>query len=178
MGKVSPEDLLLIGKVVRPHGLKGLLRIISYAESSDTYLKAGEVFLEGGSGKTVKHGIISITPGKKFFLLHLEGLDSLEKAEAYRGGNIYIEKSGLSRGGDDEYFWYELIGLPVFLETGKRIGTITQIVPGGGHDIYVVQKGDKEILIPAVHGVIKKVDLENEKVVITEMEGLLDLNEV
>ena len=177
MGKFSPEDLLLIGKVVRPHGLKGLLRIISYAESSDTYLKAGEVFLEGGSGKTVKHGIISITPGKRFFLLHLDGLDSLEKAETYRGGNIYIEKSGLSRG-DDEYFRYELIGLPVFLETGKRIGIITQIVPGGGHDIYVVGAADKEILIPAVHDVIKKVDLECKKVVITEMEGLLDLNEV
>lgn len=175
MAKVSPEDLLLIGKVVRPHGLKGLLRIVSYADSADTFLKARELFLEDASGKAVKHGIISITPSRRFFLLHLEGLDSLEKAEAYRDGNIYIEKRGLRRE-EDEYFWYELIGLPVFLDTGRRIGRIRQVVPGAGHDIYVVQEGDKEILIPAVHEVVKEVDLENKRVVITEMEGLLDLN--
>jgi 16S rRNA processing protein RimM len=177
LGKVCPEDLLLIGKVVRPHGLKGLLRIISYADSPDTFLKAGAVFLGDGSGKPLKYGIISITPGKKFLLLHLEGLDSLEKAEAYRGGNVYIEK-GVPARSDGEYYWYEIIGLPVFLDTGKRIGIIRRIVPGAGHDIYVVQEGVKEILIPAVHEVIREVDLKKGKVIITEMEGLLDLNEV
>ena len=178
MGKASPEGLLLIGKVVRPHGLKGVLRIISYAESPETFLRAGEVFLEGASGKAVKYGIISITSGRKFFLLTLEGLDSLEEAETYRGGDIYIEKSRLRRERDDEYFWYELIGLPVFLDTGKRVGTIRRIVPGAGHDIYVVQEGGKEILIPAVHQVVKAVDLEKRKVIITDVEGLLDINEI
>jgi 16S rRNA processing protein RimM len=79
---------------------------------------------------------------------------------------------------DGEYYWYEIIGLPVFLDTGKRIGIIRRIVPGAGHDIYVVQEGVKEILIPAVHEVIREVDLKKGKVIITEMEGLLDLNEV
>jgi 16S rRNA processing protein RimM len=177
LGKVCPEDLLLIGKVVRPHGLKGLLRVISYADSPDTFLKAKEVFLGSGLGNLAKYGIISITPSKKFFLLHLERLDSLEKAEAYRGGGIYIHKAALTRG-DDEYYWYELMGLPVFLDTGKRIGIIRRIVPGAGHDIYVVQEGMKETLIPAVHEVIKEVDLKKGKVVIAEMDGLLELNEV
>ena len=177
MGKACPEDLLLIGKVVRPHGLKGLLRIISYADSPATFLKAGEVVLGGGSGKPEKYGIISITAGKKFFLLHLEGLDSLEKAEACRGENIYLNKAVLTKG-EDEYYWYELVGLPVFLDTGKRIGTIRRIIPGAGHDIYVVREGIEEVLIPAVREVIKEVDLEKGKVIISEMEGLLDLNEV
>jgi len=173
--KVPSEGLLLIGKVVRPHGLKGLVRIVSYADSAETFLRAQEVVLESASGRAVKHGIVSITPSKRFFLLHLEGLDSLEKAEAYREGNIYIEKKGLHRE-DDEYFWHEILDLPVFLETGEPIGFIRQILPGSGHDIYVVQEGDKEILIPAVHEVIREVDLENKKVVVAEMEGLFDLN--
>jgi 16S rRNA processing protein RimM len=177
LGKVGPEDLLLIGKVLRPHGLKGLLRIISYAESRETFLKAGEVFLGGGSGMPVKYGIVSITPSKNFFLMHLEGLDSLEQAETYRGENIYLEKGVLTRG-DDEYYWYELIGLPVFLDTGVCVGIIRRILPGPGHDTYVVQRGVKEILIPAVHEVVKEVDFRKGKVTVTEMEGLLDLNEV
>jgi len=177
LGKVCSEDLLLIGKVIRPHGLKGLVRIESYAESRETFLNAREVFLQGPSGETVKHGIIAITPSKNFFLLHLEGLDSREEAETHRGGNIYIQKGRLSRQ-RDEYFWFELIGLPVYLDTGRRVGIIRQIVPAPGHDIYVVQEGEKEILIPAVHDVIKEVDLENKRVVITGMEDLLSLNEV
>ena len=177
MRKVYSEDLLLIGKVIRPHGMKGLVRIESYAESPDTFLNAGEVFLEASSGQTVKHGVIAVTPGRKFLLLHLDGVDSLDKAEAYRGGNIYVQRGKLSRK-SDEYFWFELIGLPVYLDTGARIGTIRQILPAPGHDIFVVQEGEKEILIPAVRDVIKDVDLERERVVITGMEDLIGLNEV
>jgi len=177
LGKISSDELLLIGKVVRPHGLKGLLRIDSYAESPETFIKAGAVFLQGASGKTVEHGILSITPSKKCFLLHLEGIDSLEKAETYRGGKIYLDKSGLGARNDDEYYWYEVIGLPVYLDTGRRIGTIREIFAAAGHDIYVVEEGDKEILVPAVHKVVKEVDLGNKRVVIKEMEGLIDLNE-
>jgi 16S rRNA processing protein RimM len=177
LGKVCSEDLLLIGKVIRPHGLKGLVRIESFAESRETFLNAEEVFLEMPSGKTAKHGIVAVTPSNKFFLLKLEGLDTWEQAERYRGGNVYIRKSRLSRQ-SDEYFWFELIGLPVYLDTGERVGVIRHIVPAPGHDIYVAQEGEKEIFIPAVHDVIKEVDLENERVVITGMEDLLRLNEV
>ena len=84
MGKVSPEDLLLIGKVIRPHGLKGLLKIESYAESPETFLIAGKLFLKGPSGETVEHGVASITPGSKSFLLKLDGLDTLEQAKTCR----------------------------------------------------------------------------------------------
>jgi 16S rRNA processing protein RimM len=177
LGKVRSEDLILIGKVIRSHGLKGLVRIESYAESRETFLDAEEVFLEGPSGETVKHGVIAITPSNKFFLLKLESVDSREQAERYRGSNIYIKKGRLSRQ-SDEFFWFELIGLPVYLETGTRVGVIRHIVPAPGHDIFVVQEGEKEILIPAVHDVVKEVDLENGKVVITGMEDLLRLNEV
>ena len=84
----------------------------------------------------------------------------------------------MRRRGDEEYFWYELLGLPVYLDTGERVGLIRNVLAAASHDIFVVQQGEREMLIPAVHDVIKEVDLENKRVVITEMEGLLDLNEV
>jgi len=177
VGKACCEDLVLVGKVIRPHGLKGLVTIESYAESKETFLKAGEVFLEEASGDVEKHCVISITSGKRFFLLKLEGLDSREQAEAYRGGNIHIRRSSLSRQ-SDEYFWFELIGLTVYLDTGRRVGRVRQILQSSGHDIYVVREGEKEILIPAVHEVIREVDLPKRKIVIRAMEDLLELNEV
>ena len=71
-----------------------------------------------------------------------------------------------------------MIGLQVYLKTGKYVGDITQILTTGSNDVYVVGKGKKEVLIPAVHEVVEDIDLDGRRIIISEMEGLLNLNEV
>ena len=173
-----PEDLLLLGKVVRPHGLDGTLRVLSFAESEKSFLKAGVLFIRSITGEIRKHGIRSIKPHKKVFLLELEALSSLEEAEKYRDADILVDKGTLERKEGDEYFWFELLGLDVYLKGGTYLGKIGQIVPSGSHDIYVVTEGKREVMIPAIHEFIEEIDLENKRMVIQEKEGLLDLNEV
>jgi 16S rRNA processing protein RimM len=121
--------------------------------------------------------VISITPYKGMTLLRLEGISTLEEAEGYRGADVLVEKAGLRRG-EDEYFWYELIGLEVRLETGEALGTIFRIIATGANDIYVVRRGKREILVPATSEVVKAIDLESGTMIISPMEGLLDLNEI
>ena len=77
-----------------------------------------------------------------------------------------------------EYFWFELIGLEVFLDTGRYLGVVKDILTTGSNDIYVVRDDESEILIPAINEVVDKIDLVNKKMIICEIEGLLDLNEV
>ena len=173
-----PEDLLLVGKVIRPHGLAGLLRIWSYADSEASFTDAETVFLETPAGGCHPFEIEAIRPHKNFYLMKLNGLTSLEQAEAYRGAGIYIRKPAHEAEEEGTYFWHELIGLEVYLHTGEYVGELKHIFPTGGNDIYVVQKDEKEVLIPAIHDVVKEIDLENRRMVIFEMEGLLDLNEV
>jgi 16S rRNA processing protein RimM len=169
--------LLLVGKVIRPHGLEGLLRIKAYAESEASFLDAGIVILKTASGESHNFSVSSVNPHKNIFLMDVEEIDSVDKAEAYRGADIFIKKEALSRE-EDDYFWYELLGLKVYLDTGECVGRISRIIPTGGTDIYVIKKGEKEAYIPAVHEVIKEIDLENGKMTISPMEGMLDLNEV
>jgi 16S rRNA processing protein RimM len=178
LSKVSPEDLLLMGKVVRPHGVEGALRIKSYAQSEESFLSAGTVFLRSSSGQTWEYVVSSVRPHKNILLLKLEGLNTLEEAEKYRGAAILIKRDALPQEGDEEYFWHELIGLQVYLSGGEYVGTIKHILPTGSNDIYVVQEGKKEVLIPAIHDVVKEIDLINNRMIISEVEGLLDLNEV
>lgn len=177
MSKVFPEALLLIGRVIGPHGLRGLLKIESYARSEDTLLTAGRIYLRQSHGEISEYEIISAVPHKGVSLIRLEGLDTADQAEAYRGAEILIRKAAVSRE-KDEYFWHELIGLRVYLETGRYLGTLKAILPTAGNDIYVVREGKDEFLIPAIHDVVKTIDLENGKMIISEVEGLLDLNEV
>jgi 16S rRNA processing protein RimM len=176
LGKGFPESLLLIGKVIRPHGLDGLLKISSYAESAETLANLKVVYLKGVSGEFVEHRVISIKPHNKSFLLNLEGLRAVEEAEQCRGAGIYVSKDCLGRG-EGDYFWYELIGLKVYSLDGKYIGQIKHILPTGSNDIFIVGEGKGEVLIPATREVVKQIDTENQRMIISEMEGLLDLNE-
>ena len=169
MSEVSPEKLLLLGKVVRPHGLAGLLKVWSYAQSEESFLKAGRVFLKSDDGEFQEFTIISITPHKKTFLLKLKEMISLREAEDYRGAEIYVSRSALSHDREDEYFWFDLIGMRVFSDQGDYVGTIEQILSTAAHDLYVARKGDNEILIPAIHEVVEKIDIENRKMTISPM---------
>jgi len=175
LNKVFSENLLLIGKVIRPHGVKGLLKILSYADSGETFLKAETVLLKSDQVGSSEYKLISITPCNKAFLMKLDGIDSLEEAERYRGAEILIRKDTLRRESGDEFFWFEIIGLEVFLDSGLFIGTLQEIINTGSNDIYVVKHGNKEFMIPALHGVVLKIDLENKIMIIAgNIDGLLE----
>lgn len=177
LSQASSGSLLLIGKVIRPHGKGGLLRIRSYASSEASFLDAGTVFLRPVSGELNEFRVTSVNPHKKNLLMRLTNLNSKEEAEEYKGADILIHKDTLVRE-EDECFWYELLGLKVYLDTGDYLGNVSHIISTGSNDVYVVRAGEKEIFIPATHEVVKEIDLENEKMIISAMEGLLDLNEV
>ena len=177
MSKVFPEALLLIGRVIGPHGVRGLLKIDSYARSEDTLLTAGRIYLKLRDGEISEYAIVSAVPYKGASLIRLDGLDSRDQVEPYCGAEIFIPKAAVSRG-EDEYFWHELIGLRVYLETGRYLGAVEEIVTTAANDIYVVREGKEEFLIPAIHDVVKTIDLENGKMILSEVEGLLDLDEV
>ena len=166
-----------MGKVLRPHGTSGLLRIWSYASSEASFLAAGSVYLKSASGQIEKFAITSLKAHKNIFLLQLRGLSKRDEAEAYRDAEIFVMKEALIRE-EDEYFWHDIIGLEVYLDSGEFLGRVSDIIPTGSNDIYVVTGGSSEILIPATYDVVNEIDLENGKMIITAMEGLLDLNAV
>jgi len=177
LSEVSPENLLLVGKVIRPHGLRGLLRIWSCSQSGESFLSGGTIFLKADPEVFHQLKVISVAPHKNIFLMELEGLNSLEEAEKFRGSEIFVRKADLAKKENNEYFWFELIGLKVFLDTNLYLGTLKEIIETGSNDIYVVRKGKRELLVPAIHEVVKEIDLENKKMIITEMGGLFSINE-
>jgi 16S rRNA processing protein RimM len=177
VSRTRPEELIPIGRALRPHGLKGLLRIRSDAGIDLPLKEGGIIYLQVGTKAPESFKVVSSKPQKGMSLLELEGIVTFERAETYRGAVILVEKRGLQRE-EDEYFWFELIGLEVRLDTGETMGTISRIIPTGANDIYVVRKGKREIFVPATSEVVRTIDLESRKMIISPMEGLLDLNEI
>lgn len=177
MQRASAEDLLPVGRVVRPQGLKGLLRVLSYSGEAGSWHRAPRLYLKAGrEQRPQQFRVEEVRPHKGFLLLQLEGLVTIDEAERFRGAEVLVEKTGLSKG-DDEYFWYELIDLKVFSDSQKYLGELTDIIQTGSNDIYVVRHEDREILIPATHEVVKEIDLEGGRMVVSPIEGLLESDE-
>jgi len=170
-------NLLLVGRVLRPHGLDGLLRVRSYARSLSSFGEVSEVFLRPVSRGIRAHKISSANPHKNIVLMKFEGVNSLEEAEKFREAEVWVSAEAIPRE-EGEYFWHELIGLKVFHNRGAYIGDISRIIPAGDNEIYVVGRGKGEIFVPATYEVVKEIDLEKGTMTISPMEGLLDLNEV
>ncbi len=173
----SSDKLLVLGKVIKPHGLEGLLRVWSYAPSEASFIDSEEIYLRAVSGKLHGYRVLSVRPHKNILLMNLEGVNSVDQAEEFRGAEVLAKYEAITRE-EGEYFWHELIGLKVFLDTGDYLGTISGIIPAGSNEIYVVGTGEKEIFVPATYEVVQEIDLEKGKMTISAMEGLLDLNEV
>ena len=178
MSKVSPEKLLLVGKVLKPHGFKGLIRVWSYARTMESFLHSGSVYFRQDNHEPVEYTVLDVKPHKNIFLMRVDGMDTFEKAESLKGADILVDKNQLTRNSDNEYYWFELIDLKVYLDTGKYLGIIKEIIPTGSNDVYVVKQNDSEFLIPAIYDVVKRIDLDKGEMIISAIDGLLDLNEV
>ena len=175
MSNIELSDLILIGHIIRPHGLTGLLRIASYAQSRETFLEAGSIFLHKAKNELDERKVVSIIPYGSAYLLRLSGVNSIDQATAFRGSEILIRKDSLKKN-QDEFFWYELLGLHVYLTTGEYLGVLKEIFPTGSNDVYVVENKGREVLIPAIHQVVQEIDIPRKKMSILPLKGLLDLS--
>jgi len=105
-------------------------------------------------------------------ILKLMGIERREDAQSLSGREIFIEKSELPQLGEREYYWFEILGMMVETESGKRLGRVKEIFPTGANDVYVVEGKRREIFLPAIEKVIKEVDKERRILKVLWMEGL------
>ena len=168
------ENFIVIGRVSKPHGVKGEIRIEYFnPENPHFFSNYQMIFLQGDEESLHPYRLLKVRPHKKFILAQLEGIQTRAEAEQMRGRVVLIDHSELPPLEEDEYYWQDILGMRVISEQGEDVGTIKEIVPTGSNDVYVVQKGAQEFLIPATQDVIMSIDIEGRTMVIRPLEGLL-----
>ncbi|MCD6185749.1 MAG: 16S rRNA processing protein RimM [Deltaproteobacteria bacterium] len=173
MGK---EDLLIIGKIVGVHGIMGNVKVYSYSESISIFEAGNSILVIDAEGLEKIFVIESVKPHKNILLLSLTGIYSRAIALPLKGSEIFTEKSKLPDAGEDEYYWFDLIGLSIFTLNGEFLGKIDSIITTGSNDVYDVKNSDNieksELLIPALESVVLNIDLEHGKMIVDLPEGL------
>jgi len=166
------DDLLEIGEVVRPHGLKGRIKAKSYLVSKETVRLLDEVFVKKPKEPAVPYRIKNLQSEGRILLLELEGIEDVDLAARIVGSQILISRDKLGKLSEGEYYWHDLLGLRVLTEEGQQLGRITSIIPGRGHDVYVCAGNEREVLLPAIENVILQIDIGMGIMVVRLLEGL------
>jgi 16S rRNA processing protein RimM len=117
--------------------------------------------------------VVSVRGHGEMAIVQLSGVDTIEAAQALRGQLLHVPADEVARPKRGEYFWHEIVGLPVETEDGRELGTIAEILRTGANDVYVVRGPLGEVLVPAIAHVVRKIDVEAGRVIIRPMPGLL-----
>jgi 16S rRNA processing protein RimM len=169
----AKKSVVLIGKIVGAHGIRGNCKIISYAESLSVFQPGRKVHVVPRSGQEQDYEINWAKSHSKVDLLSLKGIETRDQAQALIGSELFIEKAQLPNVEEGSYYFFDLIGMEVFEVDGKYLGLLESIIQTGSNDVYVVKHNDNEILIPALETVVREIDLENKRMLVVLPEGLV-----
>ncbi len=170
-----------VGKIVNTQGIKGEVRVLAITDFPDSRFKKGNTVYAQVSHKGKQEKLKLIIDGvrkhKGFILLHFKGYDSINDVEFLKPSILTVDQTQLSS--DDlkqgEYYYHQIIGLTVIDSKGTVIGKISEIIALGSNDVWTVKRsGKKDLLLPKINSVIKKVDLEKKQVLVDIPEGLDD----
>ena len=167
---------LKVGKIVNTHSLKGEVKVISSTDFEEERFKKGSKLLITRGNQLIREVVVeSYRNHKNFLLVKFEEIDSVEEAEKLKNLQIKIDSDEVGELEENEFYFHQIIGCEVFDENDKNLGEIIDILTPGANDVWVIKgENGKEILIPYIEDVVKKIDITNKKVNIEVMEGLID----
>ena len=162
-------NYLCIGKIVNTHGIKGEVRLLSnFKFKEKVFTKDFIIYI----GKNKQKEIInSYRPHKQFEMITIKGITNINDVLKYKGEKVYIDKLDLKLD-DNEYLDEDLINFNVIVNN-KIVGIITGIKKDNYQKQLIVNKNEKDYLVPLVYGIIKNINLKEGTVVIEDIKGLL-----
>lgn len=166
---------LLIGRVVKTHGIRGEVAVEVHTDQPEVRFAAGSTLRGTQTGKEVVLTVATARPHKGRLLLSFEEIPDRTAAEGLRGLKFFAPPLERAEDADpDEFYDHELIGLKVRLD-GEEIGQVAGVMHTPGRQILEVDYDGREVLVPFVSDIVPEVDLEAGFLSITPPEGLLDV---
>ncbi|WP_458119209.1 ribosome maturation factor RimM [Paenibacillus sp. Z6-24] len=171
------DQWLMVGKIVNTHGIRGELKIYPNTDFPEVRFAPGNklqmVHEETGASQQVE--VQSSRLQKNMYVIRFKGFGNINEVEKYKGWVLKVSKEDTVELEEDEYYFHEIIGCEVVTDEGQSLGVITEILTPGANDVWVVKpaKG-KDILIPYIHDVVLDINVDEKKITVHVMEGLLE----
>lgn len=167
--------MLKVGVITSPHGIKGEVKVFPTTDDAKRFKELKKVILDTGK-EYIPMEIEHVKFFKNMVILKFKGYDNINEIEKYKSRDLLITRDQAVDLAPDEYFITDLIGLAVVSDQGVELGTLKDVLETGANDVYVVaMKDGKELMLPAIGDCILNVDLEQRRMEVHVLEGLMDL---
>lgn len=173
----SAPVFLILGKILRPHGIRGEMRLKVITDYPERIAHLDRVFVGTDpydADSAEAYGIASARRNRDGLLIQLEGVNDRNEAERFRDLLLMVSLDDAVPLEDDEYYVYEILGARAVTPDGEDLGQISEVLETGANDVFVIQGGIYgEILLPDIPDVILNIDLDNKIVTVSPPPGLM-----
>ena len=167
------QKRLEVGQIVNTFGIKGKVKVVPFTDDIKRFDNLKNVYVKTKK-ESKQYKIENVKYHKNMVLIKLEGINTVENAETLRNAFLEIDRKDAVPLEEGTYFIADLIGAEVYTDEGKLLGKVEDIFNTGSNDIYVVKDElGKQILLPGIKEVIKEVLLEQEKIIVHLIPGLI-----
>lgn len=161
------EDLVTIGKCIKPHGIKGEVRVKPITDFPERFEQTEIVFAHQQRDPVRRLEVESVRGHHGGFLLRFVDVGTLEQANELRGFFLSVPDDELVELEEDEYWHWELEGLKAVSPDGEELGTLSEVIHSPAHDLYAIKMRDgSSQLVPAVHEYVPEIDIEAGRIVV------------
>ncbi len=167
-------ELVAVGKIEKPFGLRGELRVRSLSDVPGRFEALERVTLVAPSGRVLDTSVNRMREHGDSYVVGFEALTTPEDAAAFRGGLIKIPRDQTPPLPAGQYYESDLVGLQVRSEQGQPLGALEEVLETGSNHVFVVRAGKRELLIPATKQVIAAIDVPARTMTVRLVKGLLD----
>lgn len=171
-----PQPLMNVGKIVNTHGIKGEIKVLPHTDFPEIrFAKNTELLLVQEGGKApMPITVESSRFHKNMYIVKLVGYDNINEVEKFKGSMLKVTQDEIVELPENEFYFHQIVGCAVVTDEGQDLGVITEILTPGANDVWVVKSRDgKSILIPYIDDVVLDVNVNDKKVLVHLMEGLL-----
>ncbi len=164
---------VVVGRIVNTCGLKGEVKVINSSDfAKDRYKKNNILTVCNENGLNKELTVASCRENNKFFYLKFKEITSIEEAELLKDSELVIDGDSLKKINDDTFYYFELLNMTVVYDN-REIGIISEVSDNGAQDLIRVKGDSLNVLIPFVDAFIEKVETDNKKIYLKNLEGLL-----
>ncbi len=166
------EQFLQVGVITSTHGIRGEVKVFPTTDDPARFKKLKKVILDMGK-RQIEMEIQSVRFFKQFVIVKFKGIDNINDVEQYKGGALLVNREDAVRLEENEYYIADLIGMDVFTQEG-HFGVVKDVMETGANEVYIIDSdAHGEVLVPAIRQCIEEVDVENGKMQIRLLEGLI-----
>lgn len=168
------KKLVSVAKILNFHGIKGEAKIGFSKKNTDFIQSMTHAYIKTETDY-VEVNILSVKFNNKGAIMKFEGINSIDELMQYKGSSLYVEEDDLKEDlEEDEFLTSDLIGMEVFAD-GKKIAVVVGLSNNGGTDLLAVKTASGKVsYVPFVKDICKEIDMENNRIIIEKLEGLIE----